>query len=387
MRIAIVSPLVVGLGMSPETYSSQQINLAARWAEAGHQVDIITLRGQGLQAAALRPGVTVHPRPGLLLGRQGLPLMFGVGDAVRGGGYDFVLASEHYQPATAAACMASRAVLIYQGQHWAGSSLKNRLLLRSAEETFGRVSRARCLGVVAKTSAAAQFVQARGFRPVQVIPCGYDETRFLPPSGQEREAGRRSLALAPDEHALVYAGKLLPVRDVASALRALAILRQRGRNVRLVVAGQGPEQNALQRDALELGVGDRVSFLGVLPWRRLRQVFWAGDAFLFPSRYEIFGLVLLEAMACGLPVVSTPVGGAADLIHDGSNGFLVPIGDPAAMAAAVERVLANPAVAAGLRETASNLAAEHTWTIVAWKMADYAASRLAAPRSARGSAA
>jgi glycosyltransferase involved in cell wall biosynthesis len=275
-------------------------------------------------------------------------------------------------------------VLIYQGQHSAGSSRANRLVLRAAEATFGQVSRRRCLGVVAKTNEAARFIQARGFAPVQVIPCGYDESRFFPPTRQERDRCRGALGLSSDELALVYAGKLLPVRDVGSAVEALSILRRRGRSVRLLVAGRGPELDALMRKARELEVEARVSFLGLLPWRQLRDLYWAGDVFVFPSLREIFGLVLLEAMACGLPIVSTPVPAAEDTIDDGRNGYLVPPADSAAMAAAVERVLADPGLAASMREAVCGTAGQYAWNVVAQSVIEYASLRVSAMRSEQG---
>ena len=246
------------------------------------------------------------------------------------------------------------------------------MLLWVGEASFVRISRARCLGVVAKTNEAARFVQARGFAPVHVIPCGYDETRFFTSDPQERDRCRNRLGLAANELVLVYAGKLLAVRDVGSAIQALAILQHAGKSVRLLVAGRGPELDALKKQALELGVEANVSFLGLLPWMQLRDAYWAGDVFVFPSHYEIFGLVLLEAMACGMVVISTPVPAAKDIISTGQNGYVVPIGDPQALADVLGRIADDPSGLTDLRKAASQVVQDYTWPVVAERIVDFA---------------
>lgn len=372
MRIAIVSPMVVGYGKTPESYSSQQLNLALRWADAGHLVDILTLPGQGLGPASLHPHVTIHLCPGGIIGRMGLPVMYGVAGALRGRNHRFILASEHYQLSTALACMASRRVLVYQGQNTPGSSRTSRLLLRVMERTFGQITRKCSLGVVAKTSDAKRFIESHGFSRVTVIPCGYDEARFFPPEPYERQRCRAALRVAEDLLVMAYAGNLLPRRDVASAIHALAMLKQQRGGAHLLVAGDGPDRAALEQLSLNLGLSGEVSFLGTLPWKRLREVYWAADVFIFPSHYEIFGLVLLEAMACGALVISTPVGAATDILQDGRNGYLVPIGQPQAIANRVSQVIDSPVGAASLREESLRSVQEFTWRAIAQRIVDYA---------------
>jgi glycosyltransferase involved in cell wall biosynthesis len=371
MRIGIVSPVVVGFGKSPDTYSSQQINLAVRWANSGHHVDVLTLPGQGLEAVDLRDSINVHLCKGAMMGSSGLPLMQGVRATVRDGGYDLVLSSEHYQPATAQACLGSSRVLIYQGQNWSGASLRNHLLLRALELSFGRISRRRCMGVVAKTRLAADFVKERGYTPVEVIPCGYDETRFSPPEPEQRVTLRSGMGLSPDALVLVYAGNLIARRDVGCAVKALAGLRQRGMDVHLLIAGVGVEKEKLQQLADEMGVQDRVRFLGLLPWERLRDVYWTGDVFVFPSQYEIFGLVILEAMACGMVVMSTPVGAASDVIVDGENGYIVPIGSPETIAGIGERLACDASLLHRVQARALGDVQRLTWRTVSQRMIDY----------------
>ncbi|MFQ5889826.1 MAG: glycosyltransferase family 4 protein [Gemmatimonadota bacterium] len=365
MKIAIVSPRVLGALGTPSTYSSQQLNLARCWAEDGHSVDLITMKGQELERACLGPGVRLHLLSGIALGGIRLALMWATKDILRGDDYDFVLASEHYQPETAAACIQSSRVLIYQGQNWPGASFKNRTALRLLEASVGRVTRERCMGVIAKTRRARDFLAERGFAPIRVIPCGYDDSRFFPPSPKQRAEARDALGASVGEMVMVYAGNLVKRRDVASAVRAVGLLARQGRRVRLLVVGDGPEGPRLRSLAASLHLRKDVAFTGVLPWSRLRQVFWAGDVFVFPAHYEIFGLVVLEAMACGLAVLSTPVGGAADLLRDGENGTFIPPGDPAALADRITSLLDAPDHLEAIRHAARREVRHLTWKTVA----------------------
>ncbi len=366
MRIAIVSPIILGLGMTPETYSSQQLNLAERWAQAGHEVDVYTLPGQGLEKYTRPAGVRLCWGRGGVVG--GLPLMVGFGRALRAGAYTWVLSSEHYQPSTALACVATERVYIYQGQSSTGASRLSRGVLGLLELTCARWSRRRAQGVIAKTTAAADFARARGFKAVQVIPCGYDERRFYPPTPAERAQSRALWGLGPADYVLVYAGNLLPRRDVAAAIHALGLLKWQGVAACLLLAGQGPEEARLRALAEAEGVATETRFVGLLPWPQLRQLYWAGDLFIFPSRYEIFGLALLEAMACGLLPVSTPVGAAAEMITSGVDGWLVPVGQPAALAQVVADMRRDPAQRAQLAQAAQHRAHRASWASVAEMM-------------------
>lgn len=372
MHIAIVSPMVVGYGMTPETYTSQQLNLATRWAQAGHTVDVFTLPGQGLEAYPWPAGLRLRLCRGGLIGRTGLAFMTGFERALRRESYTFVLSSEHYQPVTTLACLASPRVLIYQGQNTTGATRASRWLLKGLELSSGRLSRQRYWGVVAKTGLAAHFVQARGFRRTRIIPCGYDETRFGPPTPAQRQGSRARYGLDVAHLGLVYAGNLLARRDVATILQALGQLSAPQRAAtRLLIAGQGPEEVRLTALVQTLGVRDQVTFLGLRPWDELRTIYWAGDLFVFPSHYEIFGLVLLEALACGLGLVSTPVGAAPDVIS-AETGFLFPIGHPDALADILRDLLTHPERLTALAQAAHRCAPAYTWEAAARAILNYA---------------
>jgi len=144
---------------------------------------------------------------------------------------------------------------------------------------------------------------------------------------------------------VLYAGQLHPYKGVHVALGAFARVAARGdRNLRFDVVGAGPAEyeTRLRRQADQAGLGDRVRFAGKVPRDELAARYRGADVFVFPSIWaEPFGLTHLEAMASGLPVVSTTVGGPGEFLEDGVNALTVPADDEAALAEALEHLLAS----------------------------------------------
>jgi glycogen synthase len=140
----------------------------------------------------------------------------------------------------------------------------------------------------------------------------------------------------------------------------------RAAGAQLLVVGDGPDRPALARRVQRFG--SRVHFTGFVPHVQVPAVLRHVDMFVLPSLYEDLSSALIEAMAAGLPVVATRVGGTADLVHDGVNGLLVAPRDPAALAAAISRVLADPAAAARLAAAARRTADAYAWPGLARKV-------------------
>ena len=189
---------------------------------------------------------------------------------------------------------------------------------------------------------------------VSVLANPAPSVRSLPP----REELRRELRL--DGNALVFAGRLGPQKAVGVLLTALADVD----GVSLVVAGDGPEREALERHVAELGLDGRVRFLGSVPRETVLRLFGAGDASVLPSAWENFPHTVVEALAVGTPVISTDVGGVSEVVRDGENGLLVPAGDAAALAAAIERFFADDALRERLVAAAAPSVAGHTEEVV-----------------------
>ena len=150
-----------------------------------------------------------------------------------------------------------------------------------------------------------------------------------------RDELRRELGFA--DSTIVFAGRLGRQKALGVLLHALADVP----DVTLAVAGDGPERASLERTAHDLGLDGRVSFLGAVPRDRVLRLFRAADASVLPSAWENFPHTVVEALAVGCPVIATAVGGVPEVVRDGENGLLVPPGDPAALAEAIERFFAD----------------------------------------------
>jgi glycosyltransferase involved in cell wall biosynthesis len=159
------------------------------------------------------------------------------------------------------------------------------------------------------------------------------------PSEQLRVQKREELGIDGRELVVVTSGRLEEVKRIDRALRALAVLGPADLCWRLLVAGEGSEREALGRLARELGVNARVSFLGHLPHQEMPALYNLADALLLPSRGEGSPLAVLEALACGTPVVATPVGAIPKIVQDGGNGFLLGDPTPPGVAAVIQRCL------------------------------------------------
>ena len=232
--------------------------------------------------------------------------------------------------------------------------------------------------ILAPTPAeAAQLVGLYRANPehIRIVPPGVDHTIFFP---RERHAARERLHLTGLRLAL-YVGRLQPHKGPDVAVRTLAEAVARDpdvtRDLMLAIVGgpsgtgQGAEVAHLMELAAALGVSERVMLFPPLPQARLADVYAAADVVLVPSRSESFGLVALEAQACGTPVVAAAVGGLRFVVRDGQTGFLVEGHDPADHADRMLQILRDPAFAAEMGTTAAREALRFTWEATASELA------------------
>jgi glycogen(starch) synthase len=234
-------------------------------------------------------------------------------------------------------------------------------LLRAAGGTVERWLLPGADAVIALTPSTARMLRGDGIPAgrVHVIPPGYDPALFA------------AAAAAADPFPglprprVAYLGRLAPQKDVGTLLEVFARLPA---GTRLLLVGDGPDRAALARRAQAFG--GRVHFAGFVPHAAVPAVLAHVDLLVLPSLYEDLSSALIEAMAAGLPVVATRVGGTADLVRDGVNGLLVAPRDPAALAAAISQVLTDPAAAARLSAAAQHTAAGYAWPDLARKVLD-----------------
>jgi D-inositol-3-phosphate glycosyltransferase len=226
----------------------------------------------------------------------------------------------------------------------------------------------RCSEVVLAscTVEASQLTELYGADParVRVVAPGVDHAFFAP---GYRPQARRALGLPEGDPLLLFVGRIQPLKGADVAIRALATLRHDLRAGLVIVGGpSGPRGvehlKHLEDLTVRLGVEHRVHFVEPQPHELLSTYYRAADVCVVPSRSESFGLVALEAAACGTPVVAAAVGGLTTLVDHGRTGFLVEDPTPATFAEAVSRVLVDPVLAQRLSAAAVIRARGYTWS-------------------------
>jgi D-inositol-3-phosphate glycosyltransferase len=205
---------------------------------------------------------------------------------------------------------------------------------------------------------------------IEIVPPGVDHRVFVP---GDRAAARRLLGLEPAQRVLLFVGRIQPLKRAGLAVRALAELHDHRDLVLLIVGGPSGPQGETELARLhalvgELALTDRVRFVSARPHHDLAAYYQAADVCLVPSRTESFGLVALEAAACGLPVVAASVGGLRAIVEDGSTGFLVDGRTPHDFAAPVALLLDDPALADELGRNAAARSLRYTWSITAARL-------------------
>ncbi len=363
------------------------VEVSKRLAERGIEVEIFT------RAVCRDTPPTVELAPGVLvrnvvagpfeeldknaLPGQICPFTFGVlrtEAAFAPGRYD-LLHAHYWLSGQVAAVAAERwGVPLVQSMHTLGK-VKNRALatgdcaepaarIRGEGEVVAAADR-----LVANTAEEArQLTELYGADPwrVETVSPGVDLSVFSPSPPASVPALRRRLGLPPDAVVLAFAGRIQPLKGPDVVLRAAAaLLRLRpslaGRLVVVIVGGpSGSEVGApgrLEGLAAALGISDCVRLEAPCPQRELADWYRAADVVLVPSHSESFGLVALEAQACGTPVVAAAVGGLRTAVRDGYSGVLVDGHDPAVWARVLAGLLSSPGrlseLAAGAREHAA----------------------------------
>ena len=184
---------------------------------------------------------------------------------------------------------------------------------------------------------AAEHLPAALGRPIDRVTKGVDAERFCPDGPNLR----RSLRLDTKRVALTVA-RLVPIKNLTMMLDAMAIVRRTVGNAHLVIVGDGPEAQALRAQASVLGISDAVTFVGSVPFEETPACYRSADVFALSSSFDNSPNAILEAMASGLPVVTTAVGGVAEFVVNRVGGAIVPPDDADAFATALVRYLTAP---------------------------------------------
>jgi D-inositol-3-phosphate glycosyltransferase len=226
--------------------------------------------------------------------------------------------------------------------------------------------------------AQLQWLYQVNSRKVIVIPPGVDLSHFYPISADE---AKEFIGVPPCDRMLLFVGRIEPLKGIDTLIQAFALLRQQPAFQQspacIVVIGGDPdlseetsnaEMARLQAMREQYGMEDDVIFLGQRGQDTLPYYYSAAEAVVVPSHYESFGMVALEAMACGTPVVASQVGGLAFLVQDGVTGFTVPFDDPLALAERLLALTSDSELRQRMGRQAAEFAREYGWENIARRM-------------------
>jgi glycosyltransferase involved in cell wall biosynthesis len=335
--------------------ASHAPDVAAFLRSRGHDVEVVT-------TAATAPAVEAYPvhwvarslPKGVIHVRTGLEV------ARRAGQADVVYTTGMFGRSALGSTLARRPYVIKLTADPAFERARRRGLVAGTVDEFQQRRGGLAVGVLRLARDAELRHAAHVFTPSKylrdlAVGWGVDAARVsvLPnpapplPELAPRDELRRGFGF--DGPTLAFAGRLTAQKSLRVALEALAAVDR----VELAIAGHGDERAALERDVAELGLDGRVHLLGPLPRPRVVELFAAADASILSSSWENFPHTVVEALAAGTPVLATATGGVAEVVRDGENGLLVPLGDTAALAAAIRRFFEDDALRARLRAAAA----------------------------------
>jgi len=260
--------------------------------------------------------------------------------------------------------------------------MKNRIA-RSDEEREGQYRiqgekqvLARANRIIAATQAEEtqlRFLYRNGKNNIAIIPPGVDVGHFYPIAPDE---AKQFIGLKPEDRMVLFVGRIEPLKGVDTLIRAMSCIRSvdAARPVHLAIIGGDPdaspremsaEMARLQKLCDDLCMGGMVVFLGKRGQDTLPYYYSAAEVLVMPSLYESFGMVALEAMACGAPVIASQVGGLAYLVRDGETGFTIPDNDPDALCEKLTLLLGNPNLRSTMGLRAVTHAQDYAWERIA----------------------
>lgn len=343
------------------------IDLVRAQREAGYRCQVVCLFGQGTLAPELADlGIPVHS-----CGKRGgldLRALLRARRFLRSHATEVLHthnAMSHYY-----AVLASRGLplqRVVSTRH--GMGLTRATAQRDVQARSGRNGRLEWLygksmafthtvAAVCET-ARREYAQRPDLPPEKIVavPNGIQVDRFEPASADSRQQLRSALGVPPATQLVGLVGRLTWAKDHATLIRAFGLVQARLPDTALVLVGDGPLRPALAQLAADQGVAGRVFFLG--DRNDVDALLRGLDLFAMSSVTEGYSVALLEACATALPIVATDVGGNAEIVHHGSNGWLVPARDPAALAAAIVDILQDPARGQALGRVGRAWALQH----------------------------
>lgn len=360
MKIAILV-----LSFPPKWLAGSEIaayNSAKHLAKRGHETHVITSLDEGLPKTSMEQGFHIHrirfPRIRLLgiliFWLKALLLLKKVNpDIVHAQGIQIgisgFLAKKFLRKSYIVWAQGSDVYL-----QWRFKSTVSKLVFRNAD------------AVIALTNDMEKAMQKIYDASISIVPFGINLESFgnLP----TKQAIREKLGLNTSDSVILFVGTLRPVKGVKYLIEAMNSIRQRDTKASLVLVGDGEERQSLEVLTKELSLEESVTFIGRVPNEKIPEYMAASDVLVLPSLSESFGIVNLEAMASGLPVVASKVGGLPEIIEDGENGFLVEPKNPEQIAERVLLLLEDDTLRGKISRSNKERAKQYSWESVVGRL-------------------
>jgi N-acetyl-alpha-D-glucosaminyl L-malate synthase BshA len=329
-------------------------NLAKHLAARGHEVHVITTWDDGLPKESTLEGILVHRIRVMRIPLLGFASYFvGAFRVIVRVNPDLI----HSQSIpTALHSLLMKKVLKKPYVVWARGSdiyLPSRL-----DKLFCRFTLKKASTVITLTADMKKNIRSICQQEAIVIPNGIDLDKF---NALPRESVRNCLNVREDGKIVLFVGTLRTVKGVRYLIHAMRIVSQKELGARLILVGDGEERQYLEKLTRDLNLGDSVTFLGKVLNEKVPEYMAAADVFVLPSLSEGFPVVILEAMASGLPIIATIVRGMPEIVHDGENGFLVQARNPAQIAKRLILLLEDDQLRGKISRNNKERVNDYTW--------------------------
>ena len=229
------------------------------------------------------------------------------------------------------------------------------------KNTISKLALKNAESVIALTEDMKSEMQKLCDRDILVIPNGIDLEKF---KNLSRKDIRKRLEIKDNEKIITFVGTLRPVKGVKYLIKAMELIIKKNENLKLMLVGDGEEREELERLVEELDLKECVKFIGRVQNEEIPQYMAASDVFVLPSLSEGFPVVTLEAMASGLAIIATSVGGLPEIIEDGENGFLVEPKNPKEIAKKVLLILGSDELRENISKKNKEKVKEYGWECV-----------------------
>lgn len=325
-----------------KSYNSQELGLAKGFCKLGYSVDILGASQDGILHKKNIDGTEGRGRiisiPYKELPILDEPLFIGVKKVLKAGHYDYVQINEEGNIASFLIALACRSLRIpfglYQGMYRVLPGRLWTLYERVHALLFRPILKNSAKAVLCKTSMAQNFLRQKGYPKVEVIPVGLDFEKF---QMRENCNWRERLGILSSDRIALYVGVLEPRRHPDFLLDMASIAAH---DTVFVFVGDGPDKKSLEERIQKENLSN-VRVLGKLNQTELPSLYEQSDILLLPSEYEIYGMVVIEALYFGLPVISTPTAGPSDILMDNKLGTLIQELDSEKWLKAMDMLLAD----------------------------------------------